>query len=213
MNKSFFLGALTNARTGWDVYFSDPQAPSRYGAEAAAKYVAEKRQAQEEMAQRALLSAYLREVVVVSQGGDVEFRARCADDETLSASLGLVTFITNTPGAEVICGPDVKPRWFGFDIRELMQMAAYEVLRANASGARETTAVPSALWHLRFFSPAPYVDPYEALVPSGMRGHIDLFSLCEFLRVEVPPLLGESAEQKAKLARSLAAAAQLFTMD
>lgn len=215
----FFLGVRTAPRPHWQQFFSEPSAPSRYGEAAAAKFINEKRQKQEEMAGRTPISAHITDAVVLDGNGNSVLRASNGDVPT--ASVHLIEFISSSRRTAVSYLPalpiaaDVQVRWFGFDIRDVMSMACLECMRYNASAPSDEAKVqiPSGIWYYRHFSPAPFIDPYETLVPSSMRDHVDLFSLCEFLGISVPSAIGEDPAAKAELARQLALRGQFWPVE
>lgn len=218
----FFLGVQMRIRPNWQSFFSEPQAPARYGAEAAEKFRREKRAAQEENAGHMPFSAYIQRAIVIDGNGSPQLSVVCDPDNTVRASSALIQFASGTLGTtvatEVLYDPgldprfDVQVRWFGFDIRDVMQMAALEVMHANGLTANPLckTRVPAGFWYFRHFTPAPYIDPYETLVPSNMREHVDVAALCEFMGITVPPTLGEDAQAKAELARQLVVRGQFW---
>jgi hypothetical protein len=215
----FFIGVRTAARPDWQRFFAEPVAPERYGAAAATKFVNEKRQKQEEMSGRVPFSAFITDAVVLNGNGDEELRVSCG--ETHDASVRLIEFITGSRRTNVSylsalpATDDVQVRWFGFDIRDVMAMACLECMRYNATAPSNEAKVkvPAGIWYYRHFSPAPFIDPYETLVPSSMRDHVDAFSLCEFLGIPVPPTLGDDPAAKAELARQLALRGQFWPVE
>jgi hypothetical protein len=216
----FFIGVRTAVRPDGIRFFAEPQAPERYGAAAAEKYVREKRQAQEQMARRVPISGYISDVAVINGKGEDELKASCPADDQAYASIQLIEFITSSRRtnvsylSELPDTDDVQVRWFGFDIRDVMAMAALECMRFNHMAKDEgKVKIPAGIWYYRHFTPAPFIDPYETLVPSSMREHVDIGSLCEYLGVPVPPTLGDDPAAKAELARQLALRGQFWPVE
>jgi len=217
----FFIGVKTAPRRDWQRFFAEPQAPERYGEAAAKKYRDEKRQKQEDISSRMPISAFVQEAVVINGAGSEELRVQCHPESESDASVQLIEFITSSHRTSVSylstlpAADDVQVRWFGFDIRDVMQMIALEGMAFNSAcpHAAGKVKIPAGLWYFRHFSPAPFIDPYETLVPSGLRDHVDLSALCEFLGIPVPPTLGEDPAAKAELARQLALRGQFWPVE
>lgn len=201
-----YVGAVRYARAGWEKFFAEPQAPERYGAEAARKYVEEKRVKQEEQANVTPFSCYLSSVCVLDQDGQTVLATACDVGETYSASLALVRFAVQRSASNLL--------WCGFGMRDILLSAAVEVMRYNvieAGGNSDvpTVSVPYSLWFSRPFQSGRCLDPYEALVPSQLRADIDLSGLCDFLGLPLPSLLlAESHVERAQLAFSLSRVAR-----
>lgn len=222
--ERYFLGATTRARIGWERFFAEPEPPKRYGAQAAQKYIDERLQDQQESAHRFPFSGYISSVVVL-QGSSydeltaVAVHAAAVTDEEAEAdtcwgpSVALMRWLATHDNTfmQHRSTVDIGVRWFGFDIRELLPMAATEVMRYNSTVDQEARVrIPYGVWTHPMFDQASWADPYELMVPNSMRKSIDLYGLCEFMGLEVPATLGDSAEEKAKLAQRLVERAQLY---
>jgi len=134
--------------------------------------------------------------------------------ETL-ASVGFVRALTDSPDMLMNTNPqatihDTGVNWFGFDIRDMMQVIALDVMHYNFHTVGDKVQLPVGLWYYRNFTPAPYMDPYETLIPSTLRSDIDLGAACEFLGVVRPLDLMSNARAKAETARLLTLRAQLI---
>lgn len=203
----FYVGAVRYARRGWQKFFAEPQAPERYGAEAARKFVDEKRAKQEELANVTPFSCYLASVCVLDQDGQTVLAAACGPDDTYAASLALTQFAGQQQAG--------ISRWYGFDIRDILLSAALETMRHNnlvvpANEGMWTTIVEPGFWYNRPFAAAAYIDPYEALVPSQLRAEVDIVALCDFLGLSHPSMmLAENHVERAHLAFTLARVANL----
>jgi hypothetical protein len=203
----FYVGAVRYARQGWEKFFADPQAPERYGAEAARKFVEEKRAKQEEQSHVTPFSCYLASVCVLDQDGQTVLAAACEPGDTYAAALALTQFASQQPAGTI--------RWYGFDIRDILLSAALETMRHNnlvvaANDGMTPTFVEPGFWYNRPFAAAPCVDPYEALVPSQLRSEVDIRALCDFLGLPAPSMmLAEHHVERAHLAFTLARVANL----
>jgi hypothetical protein len=208
----------TKARPDWQQYFSEPEAPEHYGEAAARKYINERISKQEQTAGRLPFSAYIDELVVLNQDGEMQLHVKNSNGVTDAASCALFEFIgadgeritypfaTTTPTS-------IPLRWFGFDILDVMHMAAVEVLQTNGRYEPDArTKVPIQAWYYRPFTAAMFADPYEVIVPSSLRKQFDLLALCQFLGIVIPLNWAQEPHTKAELARKLAMRGQFWSL-
>lgn len=203
----YFAGAVRYARPSWEKFFAEPQAPDRYGAEAARKFVEEKRAKQEEQAHVTPFSCYLSSICVLNQDGQTVLASACGENDIYTASLALVQFANNRGAHNLL--------WCGFGMRDIMLSAALEVMRYNVievggNSDLQPIPLPHHIWFSRPFTHGRWIDPYEALVPSQLRADIDISGLCDFLGLPLPSLmLAEHHIERAQLAWQLARVANL----
>lgn len=209
----------TKKRDNWQHFFSEPQAPSNYKPDTAAKYVENKRAQQEAAAHTRPYSGYVHSLAVVNHQGEQLLTVECGDGETTTASLRFIEMVTATPEfwvskLELSRSDDIGVRWYGFNIKHTLPMIISEVTRYNGNEGKDNPVrVPVGLWWYPKFQQPPYEDPYDVLVPSGLRDDLDLHALCEFLSIPVPLDLATNPAAKASLARELALAGQMTVQE
>lgn len=211
----FFLGVTLRARNGWQRYFAEPEAPASWkDEEKIRQHVQRKRDEQEQKAARTPFSGFVSSLCILDHRGNNVFTAACPEGDTHRATVGFFDFLELNSKHKVHAfsrndpNEDVGFRWFGLGIRDVMHMLAAEAMAFNAHQGG-TIRVPPGQWYYRSFTPAPFADPYELLVPSSLRNDIDLRSLCEFLNVEVPMGMGVDPAVEARVVYNLAKAGQL----
>lgn len=210
----FFLGVTTGRRPDWETYYSQPDLGGHLKEDTRAKKLVEKRQQQAEEAHRFAVGGYAQSIEVLDISGRSVLRFNTPADGSMFAAVQFVAAINNYPDMAFLLhdesaftGPQV--RWFGFDIREALQVIALDVMRYNALAVAKIE-LPVGMWYYRNFTPAPYLDPYETIVPTPQRANVDLQGLCTFLGLVMPLDLASNAMAKADLARRLCVRAQLF---
>ena len=107
---------------------------------------------------------------------------------------------------------------YGLRIRDHMRILALDALQyANCRlplSEQSRAMLPVGIWNHRSFEPAPWCDPYEAVVPSELRGDIPWDGLATFLGVPVPAVdLDTDAKMQATVALAIASRAGLFSAD
>jgi len=155
-------------------YLVEPTAPSNYGAEAAAKYIAKIKEQRLRESASIPIVATLTDVVICDQ--DLVELGRFSS--TVSAEVAGAFFNwcqLNLP-SENWYGVGAAVPMFGFRIHDMLQIAALECLAAHPN-----VMVPFHLWHS-----ATYIhDVFEYLVPSETRKLVGLAGLVRFLIGEV----------------------------
>lgn len=98
---------------------------------------------------------------------------------------------------------------FGFNIKQVLRIAAFEVLKRNQSEDTKIQ-VPVRMWH----NPIGCYDPYDVLLPSPDQKDLDIFSLMRYFGIAEasPEELATSALLQAQVARELVLAAQLLPL-
>jgi hypothetical protein len=196
--------------------------PSRYSESAAAKYVAEHRAKQQQLAMRSPILAYPTEIAVCGPDGDIVLHVRSDATDTTRAARTFCEFLATEEPSRVFRLGDVNSAcrtkrwgWFGFDIRTNMPLIAMTVMGDNGDTqpGQPRTPIPSQMWYSPQFTASPFVDLYEALVPSALRTHVDLRALCEHLSVSYPTNVADSAVAMASLSCRLYDACGLNTDD
>jgi hypothetical protein len=173
----YFLGARTKRHPQWATMLLPPRAPKNYKDQTKiAEAIKTKQGEQEAKADGSAHLAYPYEIALVDAAGGVTFNASNEAPDQLAGEF--VQFIDDHRLL-----PELMYRpWFGFGIRELLQIIAMSAIRRQtwleASNQVVEWAVPARLWYYPMFSQPPYVDPYTALVPSELRNDIDLAVLC-----------------------------------
>lgn len=96
---------------------------------------------------------------------------------------------------------------FGFSIKQILRIAAAEVLGRNAEAPdTEQLPLPVRLWH----NPTGVFDPLDILLPVGDRKELDVYSLLRFFKLEATPLeMATDASKLADVTRLLVERAQL----
>jgi hypothetical protein len=215
--KRVFLGVQTAARPDWQNWYSEPVVGSHYKEDTRKKKLAEKREQQEAKVGRLPYGAMAQTIHVVDEQGQDVLHFETGDGTY--ASVSFMDTVANLPDMlpEVIeptglhqAARDIGVNWFGFDIRDMMQVIAADVMYHNARTEGNKVPLPICMWYYKNFTPAPFVDPYDILVPSAMHGDITLDALCEYLNVSVPIGMINDARAKADVARQLVLAGQLI---
>jgi len=104
---------------------------------------------------------------------------------------------------------DVNVRLFGLHIRDRLHLAALDALHYLSKSSNKKP--PIGFWYHRPFEPSPWLDPYEACVPSAQRDDVDVYGLCDFLSIDIPVDLSTDALAQAQVALQITAAkAQMF---
>ncbi len=214
MHQRFFLGATTARRPDWERYYSQPPLGENLKEETKQKKAAEKRAIQAADAFRYPVGGFVQHIEVLDIYGRSVLRFFTAPDASVMAAVSFVSALNSSPqmGFLVHAEPtsrSTQVQWFGLDIRDMLQVAALDVMRYNSLSPTKIE-LPVGMWYYRNFTPAPYLDPYETIVSSAQRANVDLIGLCTFLQVPMPPDLHTNAFAKADLARRLCLRAQLF---
>jgi len=157
-------------------------------------------------------TAVLASAYVMDNDGNVLYsQAAPAPHERGKVALPLLRFLMETFPRQFgnsLRHSDAEPDSiiFGFNIREVLRIAAVEVLKRNAEDPDHATVVPVRLWH----NPIGCYDPLDVVLPTNCRKSFDLYSLFKYLGIEVDDKFITNAEQLAKKAQAIAIKAQLF---
>lgn len=209
-----FLGLTTSRRPDWQKYLAEPAATRSSKPESVAKEVAEKRLKQENLSQFWPVAATVASCVILDQHGEEVF----ASTGGFGVSEGSVSYTAMTTlarlitegGDKITTEPtlyDMGVRLFGLGIRDRLRIMALDALRfiSQAPANEQRYMIPVGLWTHKAFEAAPWVDPYEILVPSELRNDVPWDSLADFLNISVPPGIDLDADAKhqAEMARLL----------
>ena len=197
-------------RAEWWKFYLEPTATRSSKPESVQNEIAKKREKQIEKASRFALGGYVQALCVMNQAGTVLFSQAAptvADAGALARNF--VLFANSLPAAfELTPLPDsidCRCKWFAFDCREVLHQLALTAIAADAD-----LDVPVGMWYHRNFEPAPFIDPYEALVPTSLREDVDVYALYEFLGGQ--PLTANDVQTptaRAELARQLVTRSKL----
>lgn len=96
---------------------------------------------------------------------------------------------------------------FGFNLKQVLRIAAAEVLHRNTQVTdAERVVVPVKLWH----NPVGVYDPFDVLLPSNDQKDLDLYSLLRYYNVETTAEeLATSSLRQAETVKTLVERAQL----
>lgn len=160
-------------------------------------------------AQRPVL-AVLTSVRIVSEYGDVLYAHSAPPSKhgfvRGAVAVPLINFLKEQ---QVAFG---LPPLVGFNIKQVLRIAAFEVFRINAGLPQiERISVPTSIW----LNVANAIDPLDALLPKSDQKDLDLYSLLRYLLphselADVPPdALMSDVVLQTRAALELAKAAQL----
>lgn len=187
MISRYFLGVTQDKYGPDDTFYVEPQATRSSKPDSVRAEIEAKRVKQQEKQYRFAFGGFTSSVAVIDQNGNMLYQEDTHGDPLRAPGLAVnfVNFLHTLPHApfEWVEGPDsheCRVRWFGFDIREVLHQIALEAMRAAPA-----LQVPLPMWYHRHFEPLPFIDPYEALVPSSLREDVDVYCLHEYLFGEV----------------------------
>ena len=209
-----FLGLTTSRRADWEKYLAEPKATRSSKPESVAKEIAEKQQKQAELSQFWPVAATVGSCVILDQHGNEVFSGSggfgVPEGSVSHTALSMLGRLLATGSDKIAAEPtlyDMGVRLFGLGIRDRLRIMALDALRYISQGTAEDARymIPVGLWTHKAFEAAPWVDPYEILVPSELRGDIPWDSLAEFLNIPVTPGIDLDADAKnqAEMARLL----------
>lgn len=212
-----FLGVTLARRNDWDSYFAPCVATRSSKPDSVAKEIAEKEEKRAANAHFYPVAATVTSCIIVDHKGDEVFAATPSFNTTPGdvAARALAVIATYIEQSELcVDNPqlyDVQVRLFGLRIRDRLRILALDALRHGVVTGNAGD-VPVGLWYHRPFEPAPWCDPYEALVPSELRSDVSYDGLCKFLGIELDPSadVDTDARLQAELARAIALRGQLF---
>lgn len=203
---------MTQARRpDWEQFYAQPEATRSSKPESVAAEIQKKRDKQSEKAHRNAFGGVINSICVLDVRGQALFTMQAGTvAEADALACGFVSFVNSLPDPlglsplpEAI---DCRVKWFGFDIREVMHMLAMTALAADPN-----LHVPVGMWYYRNFTPAPFIDPYDVLVTSGLREDVDVYACCERMLGQRPPSgFLDTAANAAEVARRLTLRARLF---
>jgi hypothetical protein len=103
---------------------------------------------------------------------------------------------------------DAEPTavFFGFNLKQVLRIAAFEALHRNLNYHYVTVHVPVRLWH----NPIGVYDVLDVLLPKDDQRDLDLYSLMRYFGIQVDAeQLANSSQSQATAARLLVEQAQL----
>jgi hypothetical protein len=157
----------------------------------------------------------LASVAVVGQDGKELYSQVAETPERGKVALPFINFLKEAyPGQfpDALRHADAIPRTivFGFNIKQILRIAAFEILGNNVTAeAIETAYVPVRLWS----SPVGVIDPLDILLSKDDQRDLDLYSVFRYLGILVDrdALLGNALSQ-AHYVKNLADKAQLVPL-
>jgi hypothetical protein len=214
--ERYFIGMTTVAREHWLSFVREPEATRSSKPESVQKERDAKRAKQEEKSASTPIMATALHIVIINQTGEIVFEIHQPEKEIEgNASYSAMRFLANAlaeTGLEVGHNKlvDTNVRLFGFDIRERLRLMSLDAMRF-AVIKKVPLRIPIGLWYHRTFEAGAYLDPYEAFIPSELRGDIDFSCLCDFLNIPSTAVnLDAAPHVQAELARQLAIIGQMF---
>lgn len=213
--QKLFLGVTLGRRTNWETYFAEPVATRSSKPESVAKEVQKKREEREAQAHFMPVAGTVSNVVLLDQEGQEVLTLSSgfgADEGSLSHQA--LTTITSVLGGDLRAEPganDIGISLFGLRIRDRIRVMALDALRYISQNEGADGLDPN-IWYNRPFETAPYLDPYEVVIPSELRKDVPYDGLCNFLGIELPPDVNPDTDARlqADIARQLALKAHLF---
>lgn len=182
-------------------YLVEPMAPSNYGAEAAARYVARVKEQRLLEAVATPIVATLTDLAIYDE--NLKQLGRFMSRKTADVARDFFTWCVSNLPAENFYGSGNAVPMYGFRIHDMLRVAALECLAAHPK-----VVVPFNLWHA-----AGYVhDIFEYLIPSELRKLVGLTGLVRFLTGEsvVEEMLYNDVHYQARLTRTLLDRVQLL---
>jgi hypothetical protein len=119
------------------------------------------------------MTGYIHELTLIDLSGEVLLNAQCAGN-TWDAAVQLTHLLVSHPTIipYVVNEPRtcIPVRWFGFEIRTTLSMVAMETMLYNKTQPAESQQpFPWHIWWHHHFTTPPYLDPFEAMLPSTVR--------------------------------------------
>lgn len=212
-----FLGVTLAQRNNWEQFFAPCVATRSSKPDSMEKEVTEKRKARSDTAHFLPVAGTVTSCVLLDQDGKELFSAMPGFDTKQGdvSARALAVIATYLEQEDLLVqNPtlyDVQVRLFGLKIRDRLRIMALDAIRYGLESG-EGVDSPVGLWYHRPFEPAPWTDPYEALVPSELRRDVAYDGLCRFLGVDLDPNVDvdTDARLQAELARQIAIRGKLF---
>jgi len=159
------------------------------------------------------MTAVLASIVILGGNGNVVYQQIAKDPiQRGKVALPLINYLKETypeQFANSLRYGDSDPQTsiFGFNLKQVLRIAAFEVLHRNAESPDiEKVSIPVRLWH----NPTGVYDPLDVLLPSSDRRDLDLYSLIRYFGIQATPEdLSTSSQRQAEVAKSLVEHAQL----
>lgn len=158
----------------------------------------------------------LTSVVVINQDRSVLYQQTAKPPvEHGKVALPFINFLKETyptQFADSLRHGDANPSVivFGFNIKQILRIAAFEVLGYNARGpAFERTKLPVRLW----YNPAGVYDPLDVLLSAADQRDLDLYSILRYLGIQVTSNeLSSCSQTQARTLVTLVERSQLIPM-
>jgi hypothetical protein len=202
-NSLIFLGAVRTKRENYREFLADPRATRSTKPKSQEDEVARKKADQEANASAIPTAGYVQHLVVLNGEGECLLNSTASnDDDAGRPAIDFTNLMLARPEWHPHLGPlttnGVGVRWWGFQIRDVLDMLALTALRYGA-------VFPANLWLFRPFEADPVADPYHVLVRTAQRDNIGIPQLCTFLGLALPetPDYRYDAGMRAEVARQL----------
>lgn len=218
--QKLFLGITLGRRTNWETYFAAPVATRSSKPDSVAKEIEKKREERESQAHFLPVAGTVSSCVILDQNGD-EVLSLGGSFENVEGKIShqaLTTLVQlmATGSHNLLPDPelyDIGINLFGLKIRDRLRIMALDALRyiSQTEGAE---MIASAFWYNRPFETAPFLDPYEVVIPSDLRRDVPYDGLCDFLNIDLPEGVNPDTDARlqADIARRLALKAGLFQL-
>lgn len=213
-----FLGVTLGRRPDWEDYFAEVVATRSSKPESVAKEIAEKRASREEQAHFYPVAGTIHTCVILDESGREVFSSTPAGFDQQTVQAGRTSYMALTVVRDLLKQfetehghSDDSPSIYGLKVRDRLRVMALDAIRyMRESGIKDF--IPPGLWYHTPFSPAPWCDPYEAIVPAEHRSNIPYDGLCDFLGISIPEGShpDTDAQLQAELARQLTLSMQLI---
>lgn len=213
--QKLFLGVTLGRRTNWETYFAEPVATRSSKPDSVAKEIQRKREEREEQAHFLPVAATVSSCVLLDQDGNEVLTLASTGFGNVEGQIShqALTTIVQVLGDDLYADfskDDIGISLFGLNIRDRIRIMALDAMRfiSQNEGAE---AIAPGLWYNRPFEVAPYLDPYDVVIPSELRKDVPWDGLYNFLGLEVPDTNPDTdARLQADIARQIALKANLF---
>ena len=172
--NAMFLGVTRALKPDAENLLPEPKKPANWKEDT---WRAKRQEGINKALQKAMhwpVTGYVQELTLIDWNGKVLLDMGCTAGDTAMASAHFCHLL----GVNREILPRLVPspaeylpvRWFGFDIRTSLAMIAMEVMKYNSMQPEDRRQpIPWSIWWHPHFTTAPFLDPFEMMLPSTVR--------------------------------------------
>lgn len=163
------------------------------------------------------MTAVLASITVLNQKGAVEYHQEAKDPiQRGKVALPLINYLKEAYPRQFASSirfsdADADVAIFGFNLKQVLRIAAFEVLKRNTDRTTrpegvDQVSMPCRLW----YNPVGVYDPLTVLLPDSDRRDLDLYSLLRYFGIQATAAeLAVSSQKQAEVVRELVERTQL----